>query len=479
MIRWGIIGAGKIAHRFAKSLAYEEDSVLYAISGRSQEKMEAFQKEFPCEKICIGHENLLKDENVDAVYIALPHAMHKEWALQAMRAGKAVLCEKPAVMNAAEMEEIIAVSKETGVLFMEAQKSRFTPGYRKLKEMIDRGEIGEVRAISTSFCNQMPADRFGTSYHTEPGQGGCLLDGGIYCASWLNDFLGEDLKVEHVYGNIRKGVDFYIDARLSAGNKQGRLECAFDRKNPQNAVIEGEKGTVAAEHLHRCDAFAVSRNGKEERFEVPYDHDDFYSQIHHFVTLMKEGKTESDIMPLKDSLACAGIMDQIREYFTVYTIEDLRVLEKQEEMLRYESFTDNDAMELGHKIWSLLPEYDNGISIRIIRERDEAVMFSWLSDVKAENNYMYGEMKRQASLKSGHSSCWTWAAKNLSDEHAPEYADIEMMSGGAFPVRLKDGTLTATLCVSGLHEGKDHEIMIRALAEILHQEVPVLHKVTA
>ena len=106
MIRWGILGAGNIAHRFARSLQNEEDSILYAISGRSQEKLDVFQQEFPCEKTYVGHENMLNDDQVDAIYLALPHGMHKEWAIAALSRGIHVLCEKPAVLTEAEMKEI-------------------------------------------------------------------------------------------------------------------------------------------------------------------------------------------------------------------------------------------------------------------------------------------------------------------------------------------------------------------------------------
>lgn len=103
MIRWGILGAGKIAYRFASSLEQEADSVLAAISCRSQEKADRFAQAHPVEKIYIGYEKLLADPQIDAIYLALPHGLHEEWAIRAIQAGKAVLCEKPAALDAGQM----------------------------------------------------------------------------------------------------------------------------------------------------------------------------------------------------------------------------------------------------------------------------------------------------------------------------------------------------------------------------------------
>ena len=112
MIRWGIIGGGNIAHRFAESLKHFEGGELAAVSCRTQEKAEAFSREYPCRYIYDDYDRLLENEEIDAVYIGLPHDLHCQWAVRAMEAGKAVLCEKPAVLNAEETKEICRISKE-------------------------------------------------------------------------------------------------------------------------------------------------------------------------------------------------------------------------------------------------------------------------------------------------------------------------------------------------------------------------------
>ncbi|MBQ1840488.1 MAG: Gfo/Idh/MocA family oxidoreductase, partial [Atopobiaceae bacterium] len=137
MVRWAILGAGNIAHRFAASLAHVENAELVAASCRTREKAEAFLAEVPRAegaRAYAGHDALLADPKVDAIYLALPHQFHHEWAIKALRAGKAVLCEKPAMLTAVEMAEVAEVAHETGCLFMEAMKPRFVPLYAQVMQ---------------------------------------------------------------------------------------------------------------------------------------------------------------------------------------------------------------------------------------------------------------------------------------------------------------------------------------------------------
>lgn len=307
MINWGIIGTGYIAGRFAASLQNEPRSNLAAVSSRSQSKAETFAKKFSAAKSYEGHDLLLADENIDAIYIALPHALHKEFSIKALKAGKAVLCEKPATLNFAEMSEIAAVARAEKKLFMEAMKPRFVPLYQKIKSA--RAEIGEIISVETSLCNLM--ELTGKTYHTQQGQGGALLDVGIYCASWLEDFLGEITGVKNVTAKIEGGVDYYVDAEINFGEKSGKLECAFDRKKPRQAIIHGTRGKIIVDELHRPQEMTIN----DKKISAPYEVDDFYGEIHHFVNCLETGKIESDIMSLGASLNCAKILDSIKNNF--------------------------------------------------------------------------------------------------------------------------------------------------------------------
>lgn len=313
MIYWGILGAGNIAHRFAASLQNQQNSVLTAISCRRKEKAEAFVAQFPAKRSYTEYDALLADPQIDAIYVALPHSLHKEWSVKALQAGKAVLCEKPATMSAEEMCAVAKAAQENGVLFMEAMKQRFVPLYQEIKKQLAAGTIGRITGIQTSLCNAMPFEQISNTYHTQPGQGGVLLDCGIYCASWLEDFLPGTPQVTHSTANIQKGVDYYVDAMLSFDDIPARLECAFDRAKPRQAILQGTAGRLVVEELHRPQAMTVYLDGQPgKRIAMPYIVDDFYTQIDHFVHCLQQGKTESPVMPLAASIRCAQILDSIR-----------------------------------------------------------------------------------------------------------------------------------------------------------------------
>lgn len=314
MINFGIVGIGNIAARFAKSLAQEPRCKLYAVSSRSQEKADDFAQKFSAVKGYAGHDLLLADENVQAIYLALPHKFHKDFAIRALKSGKAVLCEKPATLNLAEMKEIAETARAEKVLFMEAMKPRFQPLYQKLKTLIAENIIGEIVSVETSLCNKM--DLTGKTYHTQQGQGGALLDVGIYCASWLEDFLGTVTGCDKIISDVRNEVDYYVDAQLNFSGKVGRLECAFDRQKARQAILHGERGKIIVEELHRPQEMTIYKdNGDFEIINLSYEVDDFFGEIKHFADCLENNLQESDTMPLRASENCAAILVAIRKNF--------------------------------------------------------------------------------------------------------------------------------------------------------------------
>lgn len=314
MVRYGIIGAGKIAHRFADSLSREGDE-LYAISGRSIRKMEAFAKEHPCQKVYLSHEELIEDPEVEAVYLSLPNFMHAEWACKAMRHGKAVLCEKPAALNEAEMNEIRSVSEDSHMLFMEAMKNRFTPAFHRAVWLLDSGAIGELKSILVRNGFVLAKERYGTSYITNPEQGGgCLLDIGCYGVSWLQKYLGNDLRI--IRTEIRRGPsEMYVNSRMEGNGIDGRLIVAFDQSIPSQAVFTGTSGILEVFPMHRPDHIRLNTAKGTWEESIPYEGDDFSGEIRHFDRLIAEKASGSDQMSLDDSIACARILDRIRASF--------------------------------------------------------------------------------------------------------------------------------------------------------------------
>ena len=346
-VRWGILGAGRIAHRFAASLAHDERCQLVAVSGRTPERVAAFAaahgvapERAYADEAAVGagavagaqaadaagadarsdgasfspHARLLADKDIDAIYLALPHGLHRMWAIRALEAGKAVLCEKPAALTASETREIAAAAERTGGLFMEAMKTRFVPLYDEVRRLLGEGAIGELLRVETSLCNAMPPDALEGTYLLDGAQGGALLDCGIYCASWIEDLLPAPFAATARQVDMYRGVDAHVNAELvTSDGRTAVLECAFDRAKPRQAVLVGSAGRIVVEDLHRPQRLVLERQGcAGQVIERPYVVDDFYGEVTHFTDLICSGTAESPVMPLAASVRCAEILDVAR-----------------------------------------------------------------------------------------------------------------------------------------------------------------------
>lgn len=326
VVRWGIVGAGRIAQRFARSLAREPRSELVAISCRSAAKADAFaaahgvNEDGTLSDEALGgvagsaHAALLARPDVDAVYVALPPALHLEWSVAALRAGKAVLCEKPLCASVEETERLVRTAAETGTLLMEGTKTRFEPLYRRVRELVDQGAIGRLMRVETRLCSDM-GDRIasGADYMSDPVGGGNLLDSGIYGAAWLDDYLTGPIEVVAARARWSGGVDTFADAELRAGDVTARLLTACDQGSPRDAIIVGTEGRVVVDEMHRPQHARLERTGERPvELDLPYPVDDLYGEIEHFAGLALAGAAESPVMPHATSLRCAELLAAIR-----------------------------------------------------------------------------------------------------------------------------------------------------------------------
>ncbi len=319
-IRWGILGAGGIAKRFAASLKTVEGAELVAVSGRSAEKLAAF---VPARAYADGadgstaHRELLADPEVDAIYLALPHAMHRAWAIAALKAGKPVLCEKPAVLSADEAEEIVETARRTGTLFVEAMKCRFVPLHARARALIDSGELGGVQRIA---CVQhVDYGQGSLRYLEDPVGGGALFDLGCYSMSWVEELtVGEPTEAEAQvrWRDVPGGrVDWAGRAGLSFANGvEASVDWAGDSPEYEcSARIVCKHGSVEIEKAHRPERAVVHRDGEpDEVIEALYDPDDFHGEIAHFCDLLRTGAGESPVMPLDATVRNAALIDRVR-----------------------------------------------------------------------------------------------------------------------------------------------------------------------
>ena len=313
-IGWGVLGAGNIARRFAASVAHERGSRVVAASGRSREHLRQFVEDIPQEPehLYLDHESLLDDGAVDAVYVALPHGLHEEWVVRALMAGKAVLCEKPLGLSAAEASHMREVSYQTGSLLMEAMKPRFVPLHLRLARLLGSGELGDVLGVET--VQRLPMEPSRGGYVTDPVMGGLLYDVGIYGVSWIEELTDGVPVVESSRTRKVDGVDWFDDARLELGGTPAHLVVEGSADYECTCTIRLERGTLEIDTLHRpTHATLLSPDGHLEReLDAPYLVDDMFGEIAHFCGLVRSGATESEAMPLDASVRMAAIVDAIR-----------------------------------------------------------------------------------------------------------------------------------------------------------------------
>lgn len=314
-IKWGIIGLGNIANKFAQTVKAMDSVELKAVASRSKEKSEAFGKlyDVPLEKCYGNYDELVKDESIDVVYIAVPHVFHKEISILCLKNGKGVLCEKPVTMNSNEIKEVIRAAEENKMFFMEAMKTRFLPINQKIKEFIGEGKLGEVRLLQADFGYNAEFDPMNRLFNKDLG-GGALLDVGIYNISYSSFIFGNHPK--NIKSNLyigKTGVDECVSINLEyEDGKQSQLYSAINLDTVRDANIVGTKGRIRVPKFSNADTAYILIDGKEEKLEMPFDINGFEYQIREVSKCIKEGKLQSDIMSWNDSIEIMNILDSVK-----------------------------------------------------------------------------------------------------------------------------------------------------------------------
>lgn len=314
MIKWGIIGAGNIAQRFATSLKNSKKGELYAIASHTESKREFFKQNYSDIIAYKKYEELLNDTNVDVVYIALRHKDHYEWAKKALLHHKAVLCEKPATLNVKEIEELKKISIREGVFFMEGIKTRFIPVINDLRKLIKDEVIGKILTIELKFCYDIN-DKENTRYLYDIKEGGILNDVGSYAIASIIDYIHTPLKEVRVKAEYSRHVDVHDIITLDFGDYQSAIfEIAMNQRKKPKMLINGTHGFITCNLFYRPETLNVKVN-KKDTYSIykPYINDDFYTEIEEVNTCLEEGMIESPLMTLDDSIQCAYILEKIRE----------------------------------------------------------------------------------------------------------------------------------------------------------------------
>lgn len=314
-VRWGILGPGRISRKFAAALLEAEGAKLIAVGSRSLERARQFASEFGAARAYGSYEELAGDDEIDAVYIGTPHSCHRDHTILCLRAGRHVLCEKPFAINAREASDMIAAARSSNRALMEAMWMRFMPSILKVRDLVEAGEIGDLRRISADFGFRAEFDPESRLFDPSLG-GGALLDVGVYPVSLAYFLLGEPATVEGTARFGETGVDEESTALLGYdGGVQALLTMALRLESPREAHILGTGGSIwIPEPWWKSERIVVRHKGREdETIDLPRLENGFIYQANEIMELIRAGKTESEIMPLDDSLAVMRIMDRIRK----------------------------------------------------------------------------------------------------------------------------------------------------------------------
>ena len=246
-LRWGILGTGMIARKFAGEVEEAMPGSIHTTGSRNLSSAESFASEFGGQGV-EGYDAVLKDPDVDAIYNALPNGMHHQWSIKAMESGKHVLCEKPIACNAREAEEMFEVAERKGRTLIEAFMYRTHPAIEDLIGRVRGGDLGEVRLIRSNFSFARDIDPADARYH--PSQaGGSLMDVGCYCTNLCRALIGTEPNEVSAFAHIHgSGVDDYAAGLLRFDNETlATFTCGMTIKSDWSTHIAGTEGQVHIE----------------------------------------------------------------------------------------------------------------------------------------------------------------------------------------------------------------------------------------
>ncbi len=327
-MRIGIIGCGNIAGTLASTMVKMGDGIqLMAAASRDIAKAEEFASRFGIEKAYGSYEELYQDEDIDLVYIAVPHSHHKKEMIDAINHGKAVLCEKAFCVNAAEAEEVFALAKEKRVFVAEAIWTRYMPSRKRIDEIISSGQIGRVVSISANLGYKI----FQKQRISDPKlAGGALLDVGVYPLNFAMMFAHSDLASITGLANIKDGVDSRNSISLlfkdgSMASIYSDTEMISDRKG----IIYGTEGTIVIENINNPEKLTVyngDRNPVELSSET-FEHEinGYEYEIRECAECLEKGLLEPPSMPWAETVRVLKVTDSLRSIWGIKLASEITV----------------------------------------------------------------------------------------------------------------------------------------------------------
>jgi predicted dehydrogenase len=314
-IRWGILGTGGIAHKFAEALTLLPDAQIAAVGSRTKAAAEDFGNTWKIPNRYGSYLELTSSPETDVIYIATPHTLHRENCLDCLKAGKAVLCEKPFTLNATQAAEVIALARHKRIFLMEAMWTRYFPVFGKVRDLLLENALGDVRLVQADFAFRPPFDPKSRLFDPALG-GGALLDIGVYPISLASMVYGESpRRIVSTVTMGRTGVDEQSAVIMEyTGGRQAAVSFSFRYASPLEANIIGTEGRI---RIHRPwwypHALTLTRGGREdEEISLPYLGNGYAHEAVEVIDCLRAGRTESDRMSLEETYRILQTLDAIR-----------------------------------------------------------------------------------------------------------------------------------------------------------------------
>lgn len=313
-IRLGIAGPGRIVHRVMTDLRRAEHIDVAAVASRSMERARQAAAELDIPLAFGSYEDMARSDAIDLAYVALPHPFHCAVAKLFLENGKHVIVEKPFAVNGREAREMVACARANGRFLMEAMWTRFFPMARALKQMIDAGELGEIRRITGDFASTAKPD-YGDRLFNPALAGGSLLDVGVYPLSMMCYYKGAlPRRIQVLSAKTVTGVDAVCAFQAQfADGAVGQGFSALDVSTEHAMMIYGTKARVEIPQFWHACRFIVHRPGQApEAHEFAPESEGFYHEFEYAARCILSGETDQPVIPLGESVAIMDAMDAMR-----------------------------------------------------------------------------------------------------------------------------------------------------------------------
>ncbi|HEY4154204.1 MAG TPA: Gfo/Idh/MocA family oxidoreductase [Puia sp.] len=326
--RWGILGCGRIARKFASDLQYVKDARLVAVGSRTQAKADAFAAEFPATYRHDSYEALAENPEVDVIYIASPHSLHHEHTLLCLDRKKAVLCEKALALNSKQVKEMIEKARKEKVFLMEALWTKFLPHYEKLQQILADGELGGIRSMQVNFgfIPQAPVP----ARLLDPALGGgTMLDIGIYNVFMTLSVLGRPDEIEAVMTPASTGIDEQCAVLFRYKNGAlAQLFSSFSSNLATEADINGNKSRIrlTTRFYEPSASIEFYPSKPDSKKIIPFQKEPGFGyqyEARHVGECLRKGLTESPVMTHADSLLLMETLDRVRQAAGIVYSADL------------------------------------------------------------------------------------------------------------------------------------------------------------